>query len=736
VAEQSKIEWVNRLRADGTAIEGGTFNPWLGCEKVSPACANCLAPDTPILYADMSWRPIGDAKAGDILAAFDEHTPRGESGRKLRPAVVEHVWWSNKPTSRLVTSKGEITTTPDHRWLRHGSQHWVKTSGLLGRRNTNPNDGVRFLFEAGVPLPVGDDYRAGYIAGMTLGDGTFRFHPGQRSDKMGFPQAYWRVALADPEPLGRLVAYLSSFGVEVATRPFDSGSLLTKLPMQKVEVRSLGKLAVIHRLVTEEREAVEWRRGFLAGFFDAEGSYHQWNLRVSQNDVSVLERVVRHAAACGFRFVIEKVRRCTSARLAGTLRDRMRFFFDCRPAIARKQGAMWGNLIETDCATVEAVEAGPSADVVDIQTSTATFVAAGILTHNCYAERDADHRRHVVKWGGESVGGTRRMTSPEYWKRPLGIADRAYKRGERVLMFTASWADVFEDWRGPILNSKDQVLYSSLDGLTFSAKQSPGWRPVTMYQLRVRLLELMARTAHGIDWLVLTKRSREMRDVWAGFTNKYRTELNSFGDLKYNAAREYMRVTKKMPNVWVGVTVESQEWAEKRLWDFLHVPAARHFVSAEPLFGPLNLRRVRLTAENGGVPDRQRFDALTGNFYTDDTVTHLIPKLDWVITGGESGPKARPAHSDWYRRLRDDARDTGCDFLFKQFGELLPIDQSYPHHGNPAHVNVWADGNVYPAVEVRGGRAPLPMACLNVGRASAGRELDGKVWHEIPASVI
>ena len=51
------------------------------------------------------------------------------------------------------------------------------------------------------------------------------------------------------------------------------------------------------------------------------------------------------------------------------------------------------------------------------------------------------------------------------------------------------------------------------------------------------------------------------------------------------------------------------------------------------------------------------------------------PKLDWVIAGGESGPGARPSHPDWYRSLRDECAAAGVPFLFKQWGEWLPISQ-------------------------------------------------------------
>lgn len=94
------------------------------------------------------------------------------------------------------------------------------------------------------------------------------------------------------------------------------------------------------------------------------------------------------------------------------------------------------------------------------------------------------------------------------------------------------------------------------------------------------------------------------------------------------------------PNVWLGATVENQKAAE-RLEALTRVPAAVRFLSCEPLVGPVDLG------------------------------TH-IDKVDWVITGGESGKNHRSADPDSFRSLRDQCADADVAFLFKQWEGASP----------------------------------------------------------------
>jgi DNA repair photolyase len=427
-----------------------SVNPYRGCEH---GCSYCLAPETRILRADMSAVALGDLRVGDELVGFDEFVPPAEGTRKLRKSVVEKIWWSKRPTIRLITDRAEVITTAEHRWLQARSFRWSRTQALA------PGRQLRFLFDPST-CDFDADYRVGYVAGLSLGDGTFRFQPGWRSDKPGFPAACWRIEMIDREPLERCAGFLRLLGVETFLRPFDGGPSAGR-PLQRIETRSLPRLEILDKILRRELETESYRRGFLAGFFDAEGS-NGGSLRIRQLDRAPLQRVIRYASGLGFEFRLEpRENSASTVRLVGSVRDRMRFFAAVRPAIQRKIDGVFGIQPATDADPVLAIEAGPIRDVVDIQTSTGTFYAAGLATHNCYARPTHEYlgysagldfeTRILVKHDAPEL--LRRALASPRWKPTVialsGVTD-PYQPAERRLRLTRRCLSVLAEFRNPV----------------------------------------------------------------------------------------------------------------------------------------------------------------------------------------------------------------------------------------------------------------------------------------------
>lgn len=217
---------------------------------------------------------------------------------------------------------------------------------------------------------------------------------------------------------------------------------------------------------------------------------------------------------------------------------------------------------------------------------------------------------------------------------------------------------------------------------------------------------------------VLTKRSARMR---AYITSRRRdTVYSEMAVIRGVEGDHDLRIDWPLPNVWLGISAEDQKTADERIPDLLQTPAAVRFLSAEPLLGPMNLRGWE-TYDHGcaGEPGE------------------VIPRIDWVIVGGESGPHARPMHPDWARAIRDQCVAAGVPFFFKQWG----------------HWALFADGDGIPdqrfakrkdwMIVSRDGTVDLPdhrwpskaegqCAMLPVGKTAAGRRLDGRTWDQMP----
>jgi protein gp37 len=98
------------------------------------------------------------------------------------------------------------------------------------------------------------------------------------------------------------------------------------------------------------------------------------------------------------------------------------------------------------------------------------------------------------------------------------------------------------------------------------------------------------------------------------------------------------------PNVWLGVSVENQHFADERIPLLLQTPAAVRFVSYEPALAAVDFRPWL------------------------DSGDELVPMLNWIIVGGESGPGARPFDVAWARTVIEDSRGTETRVFVKQFG--------------------------------------------------------------------
>lgn len=189
----------------------------------------------------------------------------------------------------------------------------------------------------------------------------------------------------------------------------------------------------------------------------------------------------------------------------------------------------------------------------------------------------------------------------------------------------------------------------------FVNSMSDMFHPEVSFEFVERVFEVM-RSARQHEFIVLTKRPRRAYDYW-----QWRHDVHFAG----------YHQSVSPDNFHFYVSIEDQATADERIPILLDCPAEVHGISYEPALGPVVIPR--------------------------------IAELDHVIAGGESGPRARPSHPDWFRSVRDQCVAADVPFFFKQWGEWD-----------------WGEGTV----------------AMKVSKRSAGRMLDGRTHDALPGGVL
>lgn len=337
-----------------------------------------------------------------------------------------------------------------------------------------------------------------------------------------------------------------------------------------------------------------------------------------------------------------------------------------------------------------------------------------IACEPCYAENLMDTRFGRVKWGGPHQGsGTRALTSPQNRRRPLAwekeaAADALLPKKQRqwphgCFVFANSLSDVFD--------------------------------PVVERAWLRGLFDTIRATPH-LTWLLLTKRPQHIVRLFAEAMRigEDADDLNEFTNGKLFAAM-WPR------NAAIGCTVVTQDEADRDIPELLLAAEALNpaftFVSIEPMASEIDLTRISTFKFRGA----EILNALTGQLsgLFGDYVARSLPRIDWVIAGGctdQGKHKAFPSLLRWFRSLRDQCKQFGVAFHFKQWGEWVPAGPK--PSGTPGRF-AYGDHEHEPGRMVEVDYFPRQMSLYGaravmerVGKTKAGRLLDGKLHDARP----
>jgi len=315
-----------------------SINPYRGCEH---GCIYCMAGDTPILMADGTNKPLADVRRGDSIYGT---VRQGWYRRYVKTQVLAH-WSVIKPAYRITLEDGtSLVTGPDHRMLTERGWKFVTgaQSGTARRPHLTMHNKLMGTGAFAEGPQKGPDYRRGYLCGLIRGDALLATYHYDRAGRSNGDQHQFRLALCDVEALLRAQDYLRRWRIETRHFVFKAASAGRRL-MHAIRTHARSSVEEVRTLVSwPVSPGREWHAGFLAGIFDAEGSYSQGILRISNTDPEIISWIARAFGELDFRFVIEHVDRTATTpidvvRLAGGLGEHLRFFHGVDPAIARKR---------------------------------------------------------------------------------------------------------------------------------------------------------------------------------------------------------------------------------------------------------------------------------------------------------------------------------------------------------------------------------------------------------------
>lgn len=392
---RGKIEF----NPDGTSIKGCSYiyapagqageyaplaaNPYRNCGH---ACAYCVDGDTLVTMSDGSAKPIRDVSIGDsILGIVILGNNRAWNTRIVTTTILAKVA-SRKVAYKVSLSDGtEVICSADHRWLtERGWKYTVGETGEGQRPHLTENNSIRKVGRSSRTPDETPAYRIGYIAGMVKGDANLAVY--DYSDRrrpsgktMGI-QHRFRLALKDKPALERTKSYLDMNQIATTDFAFPSQGE----PMFAIGTTSPARIAAIKAMTIPINEP-EWMRGWLSGIFDAEGSHGGQVLRIANSDPDILDITEKALASFGFNFVreVHLNRDVCYIRIRGGRSEAMRFWQLVNPSIKRK-------FTLEDCAVSDSVRVvgieplNETREMFDIMTGTETFIANGLVSHNCY----------------------------------------------------------------------------------------------------------------------------------------------------------------------------------------------------------------------------------------------------------------------------------------------------------------------------------------------------------------
>ncbi|HPS52999.1 MAG TPA: phage Gp37/Gp68 family protein [Phycisphaerae bacterium] len=298
-------------------------------------------------------------------------------------------------------------------------------------------------------------------------------------------------------------------------------------------------------------------------------------------------------------------------------------------------------------------------------------------------------------------------------------------------------------WNGKtafVESALEKPLHWKQPRVIFVCSMSDLFHETVPFEWIDQVFAIMARCPQH-KFLLLTKRPQRMVEYFANIGGTSRHDWVWTCMARQMNVSHLKGINWPLPNVGIGVTICNQEEADAKIPMLLSIPAAMRFVSIEPMLGKIVLQTDTKYCETCGlhfnpieieseIEHRDGSKTIEVETFCErcheiepemmSTVCGCHIGLDWIIVGGESGPKARPMHPDWVRNIQQQCSDSGVPFFFKQNGEWLNSDK-------------FSEGEIIAAIVCnRWYVFDDGIGMIQCGKQRAGHLLDGLEYREYP----
>ena len=399
--ENKKGSYRSGIDKDGHKWKVKMYNDYgyiRGTVGVDKDHLDCVSPETKILMADYTEKSAADIKEGDELIGIKLETQQHKQRKQIKTKVV-HVKKGVDDMLDITLENGvKLKTTKGH--LHYYFQG--KTRDKYWKRADELKIGDKLVMIYNHHnFEETEDYKKGYLFGAYTGDGSYNFDESK--------QVYCdiRKGVAFIDVIKRVKQYWSDLGLETVDvrieKPRQTNSVLedgrkiiSKMDLALLSIRGINKIRFIKSIFVKNPDSFEWCRGYIAGIFDTDGCLncrHEFQIAQTKNQ----DEFMKFTIECINKLGYQAVKRYNDIKLhTDYMADNvtMEFTQIIKPALEKKRNFL-GQTYRYEPLEIVDIKSY-TGEFVAIQTDEQTYIANGLVTHNCYVGSDKDAKKVYV----------------------------------------------------------------------------------------------------------------------------------------------------------------------------------------------------------------------------------------------------------------------------------------------------------------------------------------------------